>query len=182
MKYFKAEYAPKGLLQAKRLQFNTRNRKPNESVMDYITALQDLAAKCDFGLQKLLATENLTYEAAKNMALQDEAIRMYSKSFAQAVGVNSVNVLPSNSSKSNRKPECANCLGYHQPDKCRAKEWQCFRCGLFGHIAKKCPEAKKKFQPEASPDQSLVNDEEEEEEEFSEEGPAHVNSLWTACS
>lgn len=45
----KSHYEPENLLEASRYQFNQRSPKPDETVQEFITALQDLTSKCNFG-------------------------------------------------------------------------------------------------------------------------------------
>lgn len=104
------QYSPPGLIPANRMVFNSRNRRPNESVVDYVSAIQQLAAKCHFGAylndalrdrlvcglnmeetqRKLLSTGHLTYELAKHIVFQDAAVREQSRVLAQATSINSV--------------------------------------------------------------------------------------------
>lgn len=104
------QFEPPGLIPANRLIFHSRRRRPDETVSDYVGALQVLAKNCHFGThhaealrdqmvcgigfeetqRKLLQTPNLTYELAKQIALQDEAVRTQSRRLAQATNINAV--------------------------------------------------------------------------------------------
>ena len=106
----KNQFDPPGMTPANRLQFHGRMRRPNETVRDYIGALQAIAARCEFGeflndalrdqlicgigfeetQRKLLGARDLTYQVARQTALQDEAVRTQSRLLAQATGVNAV--------------------------------------------------------------------------------------------
>ena len=103
-------FEPPGLIPANRLRFSTRVRKANESVHEYIAAIQVLAAPCQFGLflndalrdrlvsginmqktqEKLLSTPELTYDMAKHIVLQDDAVRQQARAMAEASTVNAV--------------------------------------------------------------------------------------------
>lgn len=214
------QYAPPGLLPANRMTFNGRNRMPKESVHDYIAALQQLAAKCQFGMfredalrdrlvcgighddtqRKLLSTANLTYDLAKHIALQDDAVRAQSRLLAQATSVNAVRTgnycrqnasgavkssvknsqgkataSSSNSNSDTKRPKCPNCFGYHVLDKCPARDWKCFQCGRKGHVAKKCPVNKdQQAAPRNKRNSRRVNHLEQEDATDDEEGEEPV--------
>lgn len=109
-------YEPPGLKRVHRLVFGKRFQRNDESVPDFLSAIQDLASKCDFGAQlddqlldrlisgisdqetrkKLLAASNLTYESAKTMVLQAEAVRKECHALAQAHALQ-VSLSPQNS-------------------------------------------------------------------------------------
>lgn len=85
----KSQFENPGMIEANRLRFHQRLQGPSESVFDFVNAIQELAAQCDFdqyydsalktrlisGLRhqdtksKLLTTPNLSYAEAKVMAI-----------------------------------------------------------------------------------------------------------------
>ena len=109
-----------------RLEFHSRVQKPNESVLEYIAVLQQLASKCNFGVshdgnlgdqlirgikgdevrRKLLRTDNLNYSKAKSIVVQDEAVRRQSQAIANSVAVRAVSYRrPAQQRKQQRGPK-----------------------------------------------------------------------------
>lgn len=100
----KQHFQPAGLVEANRYTFQQRMQQPNETVIQYISALQALAVPCEWdqfynqamksqlilGLrhqdtrQKLISTPNLTWVMAKSIAQQDDAIRAQMRTLTQA--------------------------------------------------------------------------------------------------
>ena len=50
VEFLKARIEPEGLKTTNRFQFSQRNQLANETAIDFIAALQVLAAKCNFGM------------------------------------------------------------------------------------------------------------------------------------
>ena len=102
-----AKYAPVGLKATNRFLFSKKVQQENESVSDFIAAIQSLASKCDFGAylddalldkllagirddpsrRKLLNTDELTYAKACEIVLQHEAVRNHSRTIASSIQV-----------------------------------------------------------------------------------------------
>lgn len=100
----KDHYNPTPSTIVQRYLFNTRTRKPDESIASYVAALRDLARHCDYktklpemlrdrlvcgvnhkGIQrKLLAESTLTYESALMMAQSVEASEREAKKLGGA--------------------------------------------------------------------------------------------------
>lgn len=100
----KSHFEPDGLVEANRFTFHQRVQHSNESVFEFIAALQALAVNCNWGdfydealktrlicgikhndtRQKLVSTPNLTFAAAKTMALTDDSLRVQMRALAQA--------------------------------------------------------------------------------------------------
>lgn len=179
----KQKYDEPGLKEANRFVFHQRNQKPEESVFDYISALLHLASKCEWreshdemmksklicGLkhkdtqQKLISEVNLTWTRAKDIALQDDAVRQQMKALMHAAPVNKVmkqkpyqqpatnkssrSQIPKEKEKSrtsnmskedNKYGPCDRCTRKHNVHTCPAKEWTCYNCSNIGHTALAC--------------------------------------------
>lgn len=99
----KEYYEPAGHVQANRFMFRHRLQQPNESVLEFITALTTLASSCQFtnwddslmdqlmvGIKhqdtraKLIDMQNPTWLRMKNEALKDDKMRVQMRAFAQA--------------------------------------------------------------------------------------------------
>ncbi|XP_072161911.1 uncharacterized protein [Bemisia tabaci] len=103
----------------------TRNQSATESISEFISAIQDLAAPCDFGehyseaildrfvagirnketQQKLISMQALTFESAKTKALQLEAIQKESRALAQAVATSDSSIHHTNSNNKKRNSQ-----------------------------------------------------------------------------
>lgn len=103
-------YEPPGLRRANRLTFSKRNQRDSETATEFISAIQDLASRCEFGAQlndslldrlisgiknnelriKLLSRADLTYQAAKELIIQQEAVRLEARALAQSVQIGNV--------------------------------------------------------------------------------------------
>lgn len=181
----KTRFEPEGLLTTNRYQFSTRNQGPQESAQEFIAQLQLLASRCNFGMGyydalrdrlvagirsndcriKLLSTPNLTFVLAKEIILQDDAVKAEAKIMAQALSANFVSrngfkskpkssnqSAPNSKSKSsfNRpstKPNsnptqerkwgpCHRCTKRHDYYSCPAVNWVCHACNQKGHTPK----------------------------------------------
>lgn len=95
----KERFEPVGLIQANQYIFDCRDQKENESIAEYAAALQVLAVPCQFGeyrdralrdrfvkglkchstRKELLGTRNLTFEAAKTIASNNEAVDAHAR-------------------------------------------------------------------------------------------------------
>lgn len=170
----KQQYQPSGLLEANRFTFHQRAQHAQESVFEFISALQTLAVQCDWGAfydnamksqlivgirhadtrLKLIGTANLTWANAKNMALQDDVLRVQMRSLTQAhnqataTNVNAVHQKkPNNKGKPQpAKPSQPNSQPQQQSSKSESdqssqpprKYGPCHRCGRR-HNAHTCP-------------------------------------------
>ncbi|KAE8737994.1 hypothetical protein FOCC_FOCC016536 [Frankliniella occidentalis] len=100
----KEMYEPTGMIQANRLVFHQRLQQPQESVFEYISALQTLAVACAWGnyynqamesqfivgirhqdtRSKIIDLGNPTWPEMKTLALKDDTKRTQMRSLAQA--------------------------------------------------------------------------------------------------
>lgn len=169
----KDRYEPEGLRSANRLHFSQRSQRENESIHEFILALQTMAEGCSFGLflndalkdrlvagvrsdqlrRQLLGVVELTWAAAKELALQEEAVSLQARAIANAATVNKISKKPyyktnhpseqvsNQPGTSGGNPKigpCFRCKGSHHADTCKVKDWNCRYCGAVGHIAKAC--------------------------------------------
>lgn len=128
------KHEPPGLEATNRYIFHRRMQNENESATDYILALQEIASKCKYtevqisdalkdqlvcGLRsestrrKLLSTQNLTYDKAKEIFLQEETIQKQVVSLHGKNAFNNVNKVNYKNSKSS-----------HQSSQCKSSQGQ----------------------------------------------------------
>ena len=166
--------APSEIVQ--RCRFNTRTRRPHESVAAYIAELKHLSEHCNFGdaarlkemlrdrlvcgienqkwQQRLLSEDgDLTYEKAQKLLLALEAAEKEVKDLSEEKAVHQVRTrTPKKPPRQEKKAEqsgCHRCGGSHDPAKCRFKHVECHYCHKKGHIAAVCRQ-KAKRQPQSS--------------------------------
>ena len=162
----KEHHHPKPSIISERFKFNKRDRKPGESVPNYLAELRKLAEHCEFenvlddmlrdrlvcGIQdvkmqeKLLSVEGLTLDRAFKITSSMERAHNESNqilSEPKDANLHKVNYEKSfNKSKTEKKP-CYRCGGNHGEHKCNFKTAECYRCKKVGHIAKVCLSSKK---------------------------------------
>ena len=154
--------APSAIVQ--RYHFNSRTRKPNESIAEYVAALRDLARHCDYGdklaemlrdrivcgvnhrgiQRRLLAESALTYETAFKLAQAVEASEKETKLLAgnkSEVPLHTEKEL--NYTRTSSRPKgdqisCYRCGGPHLATHCRHKDVICHCCKKKGHFARVC--------------------------------------------
>ena len=150
--------SPKPSIIVQRFKFNSRVRKPEESVRDFVVELKKLSEHCGYADQlndmlrdrlvcgvgdakiqtKLLSEKMLTYNKALEIALAMETATENTKCINRAIGiglqeeVDNVNVLQKKSS------DCFRCGAKHDARECKYKELKCFGCGKFGHPKFNC--------------------------------------------
>ena len=154
--------------------FNTRSRKPGESISDYIAALRELALLCKFGTRdlleemlrdrlvcgvnhqgiqrKLLSEGDLTYESALKLAQTIEASERDSKKLGS--GENPKNDVFYTPSDPTHRPKgnisCYRCGGAHLAPQCRHCDTICHYCKKKGHLSSVC-RAKAQQSPRGEP-------------------------------
>ncbi|KAL6461145.1 hypothetical protein MHYP_G00311110 [Metynnis hypsauchen] len=152
----KAHYNPKPSEIVQRFKFNSRNRKPKESVSEYVAVLRELAQHCNYGdkltemlrdrlvcgieddrmQRRLLAEPELTYDKALKLA---QAIETASKDIQDIQG----------QSKSHSGMDDKRQMGVHKffvGPKTRDRNHSstiCYRCGGV-HLATECRFIKEK--------------------------------------
>ncbi|KAK3920038.1 Retrovirus-related Pol polyprotein from transposon gypsy [Frankliniella fusca] len=167
IRLLREKFEPPGLISTNRYQFHRRTQQQNESATEFVTALQVLAARCEFGLHypealrdqliagvrsnelrlAMLRENNLTFFQAKELAVRDDALRSEVRLMAQ----HSMNVNVANSQSASGKPKNKENFKKFTPSNKSNKKAQqpeasgsapswnpCFRC-TRKHDGRTCP-------------------------------------------
>lgn len=168
LKALEAHFNPKRNTVAERHAFRKRTQAQNESILQYVAALRDLATTCEFGdkedemlrdqlvehvssqriRERLLLETNLTLERAITLATQIEAALMQAKSISAIAAVAPVDAVHTKSTdgknrprrpRPKKQPTAANA----RPTGASTSSRSCYRCGSDQHMAnnKTCPAA-----------------------------------------
>ncbi|XP_026176653.1 zinc finger CCHC domain-containing protein 9 [Mastacembelus armatus] len=159
----KDHFDPKPSEIVQRFKFDSRMRKPNESVTEFVAELRHLAQDCNYGgtlqqmlrdrivcginderiQRRLLAEENLTFEKALSIAVSVEAANKNAQDLqnpntsVKCFKVNNNAEAPG--AKGESAPSCYRCNGTkHVAAECKFKHEKCHACGKIGHIARAC--------------------------------------------
>ena len=177
-------YDPKKSISVHRFKFNSRVRKPGESVSTYIAQEASIHSVCGIGdsrmQRRLLAEEDLTFDKALQLVQAMESADQSASALTPDSGVNQVTYRKYRGGKPKQvdtptrsKPpdgECYRCAGEHSADNCRFKNVDCRYCGKRGHIARACrmrlqrKQQPRKSQPE--PTHHVLNTTPEESNEL----------------
>ena len=190
---------------AQRYKFFKRDRMPNETVTEYLAALNSLSEFCEFGdkldeyvrdrlvcgigneriLQKLLSIRELTLKAATDHAIAIEAAcrdtreiqtsRMAEQSLQVEGTIHKVGEAAAK--------DCFRCgSSRHLADTCPFKSKECFGCKKMGHTKRMCRSSQsgsakqqRKVDLKAKKDCNQVGVESEEEEEV----PVDLLETWS---
>ena len=150
-----------------RFLFNTRAKKEDESISEYVTLLRKMSEHCNFeekvnehirdrlvvGVkdekiqERLLGERTLTLEKAIEIAVSMESARKYSR------------LMPGTSTSETETPihrlpdrgECYRCGSTtHLADRCHFRSKVCFKCGRTGHTRWKCRQEEERSSTGAS--------------------------------
>ena len=155
-----------------RFKFNTRTRKPGESVSTYLAELRSLAEYCNYGAsleamlrdrlvcginnekiqQRLLAEAKLTYAKALELAQGLETAAQNMKELGTSKGKeepgNNASTIHTVGTASNGKVTCYRCgKAGHNAAVCRHKDTVCHGCGKRGHLKRACRSKQKGAAP-----------------------------------
>ena len=195
VKVLREHYNPTPSETVQRARFNSRSRKPGESVATFVAELRSLAEFCNYGAtlevmlrdrltcginslkiqQKLLAEKTLTLAKAVELAQSMETAAKNAKELAQdgaSVSGNVNRVTPpkrgkDTSSFRQRFSGTCYCCGKvgHKRQNCRMKNEICRGCGKKGHLIKVC----RSKQPTAGKGKKPVNHLEESGDQSSDD-------------
>lgn len=158
-----------------RFRFNSRIRRPHETVATYLAQLKQLAEYCKFGVtlspmlrdrlvcgiaderwqKRLLAEEDLTYDKAVKLLLSMEAAESEVKDLTAHKTVNSVrrpgkpafSKPPHNKAGDTPSTTCYRCGAGHKATDCSYKDAECHFCHKKGHIASVCLSKQRQKRP-----------------------------------
>lgn len=162
VKQMQSHYHPTPSTTVQRFQFNSRVRKPGESVATFVAELKKLSEHCEFGAsldemirdrlvcgigdersqRRLLAEPNLDFKKAFQLAQSLEAADRNVKDLQHVPGrPDKLYRLHSQPDAGARRPQtlrCYRCGADHKPTDCGFKDAECHYCHKKGHIAKVC--------------------------------------------
>ena len=159
-------YSPTPSETVQRFKFNTRVRKPGESVSTYLAELRSIAEYCNYGpsleallrdrlvcginnekiQQRLLAEAKLTYakavEIAQGLETAVQNIKELSTKMKEEPGDSTASTIHNVGTSTNgrsRTMTCYRCVKPgHNAAVCRHKETVCHGCGKRGHLKRAC--------------------------------------------
>ena len=154
---------PKPSAIVQRFKFNTRFRKPGESIASYVAELRNISEHCDFqntleemlrdrlvcGIndeqiqRRLLAESTLDFKKAMKIATSMETAIKNAKDLTNQTSsgndsLNRVGDEAQRDQQGTRTADCGRCGGRHNPQQCKFKDAECFVCHKRGHISRKC--------------------------------------------
>ena len=160
----KEHYNPKPSEIVQRFKFYSRDRKPEETVLDYVVVLRKLAQDCNYGdklkemlrdrlvcgiaddrmQRRLLSETDLTFDKALKIAQAIETANKDAKDLQSRSGelpqlVNKLALQRSQRPVSDQRRACYRCGSeQHIASECRFIQETCRACGKKGHIQKVC--------------------------------------------
>lgn len=145
-----------------RFRFNSRMRKPGESIAAYVAELRALSEHCNYGAtletmlrdrlvcgvndpqiqKRLLSEERLTFKKAMEISLSLEAATTGTKHLQTAAASSSNSSVPVYQLKEKSLQTAVKCYRCGKPNhkapECRFKDAVCSKCNKKGHLAKVC--------------------------------------------
>ncbi|XP_041961667.1 uncharacterized protein K02A2.6-like [Alosa sapidissima] len=159
----KNHFHPKPSEIVQRYKFDSRTRKPEESVMEYVAELRRLAQDCNYGnklqqmlrdrlvcginderiQRRLLSETELTFDKALSIAVAVETANKNAQDLKNpSASVKFIKTKKGTQESSAFKEsgnECYRCKGTrHNAANCKFKQEKCHACGKVGHIARAC--------------------------------------------
>jgi hypothetical protein len=150
-----------------RFKFNTRFRKPGESIVSYVAELRSLSEHCDFkstleemlrdrlvcGIndkqiqreRRLLAESSPDFKKAMKIATSMETAVKNARDLTHQMANANINTgkpatlhRVDNQRQGNQPWSKSECEGKLDPQQCKFRDAECFLCHKKGHIARKC--------------------------------------------
>lgn len=125
---------PKPTMYEERYKFYARNQQGDESVFEYITALNELSVNCKF--------QDYFDDALRDKfvcGLKNEDIRKRLLAETTLTLTNAVDMACELEKGLEHKRNCSCCGSkYHSTDECRFRHIRCFHCNKKGHLSKAC--------------------------------------------
>ena len=173
-----AHYHPTPAPTVQRFRFNSRSRKPGESIATFVSELKKLSEYCEFGesldemirdrlvcgiaderwQRRMLSEPKLDFKKAFELAQAMEAAERNVRDLQSATTQEKLHALhlqSQDASTTHRTPpsRCYRCGANHKAADCRFKDTECHYCHKKGHIAKVCRSKTRDFnrKPPRSP-------------------------------
>ena len=142
-----------------RYLFNSRIRRPHETIAIYVAELKKISEHCNFGdtleqmlrdrlvcgiaderwQRRLLSEEDLTFKNALKISQALEAAERQVKDLLGPAQVHQVRrTMDRRPARSSSEVPCYRCGGPHPSPTCRFKDAECRYCHKIGHLAKVC--------------------------------------------
>lgn len=160
------EYTRKVSLVLLGIEFRRRRQHPGEKIGDFVTALRQLATRCDYGeledrllaeqftlgiqcdrirerlISESLSGNDITFQRVYTIAEQLYAAHQESQMVVDNENPQIHAILQGRRQTSLAPPRrannCSRCGTMHEPRQCPAYNKQCHQCGILGHFAAVC--------------------------------------------
>lgn len=163
-------FADRSGVMTARMKFRQRQQMTDESIVEFVVALQKLVTRCKFGsysaseaVKKQLIMGAAAERVRESLLLLDDSTALeqtvraaarteQSLREAKHLGAPSVSAISSQKAKTSnvRKPPCRNCKfpQHAATEQCPARGVECHRCRKVGHFARACMTAGNRSNPE----------------------------------
>nr|CAH7751883.1 unnamed protein product [Callosobruchus chinensis] len=158
-------YSPKRLQIAERYKFWNAQQEVEEDIKSFIKRLKSLSLYFKEALSMELADGQVKSMNPEQSETRQHLDKLYNKSRMSAKVQNkSQKVTAQNQNQMPRK-SCFRCGRKHDPEKCPAKEWECFKCRKRGHTSRVCRGSNVHYMEEDSQEGEQESCDVEEDEE-----------------